>query len=274
MASSEGRVELIPLRLPVVFPGSDLIELIIGSAEKIGGFRDGDVVVVSSKVVSAWEGRWVRLKEVKPSREAVELSAKVGMDARFVELVLRESDEVLGHVRKAILTIKKGCLLANAGIDRSNVPKGVVSLLPADPVASSEKIRDEIRRRTGKRVGVVISDSTVKPLRRGTVGIAVGWAGLEPVEDCRGKRDLFGKKMEVTFRALADQLATAAQLLMGETKEQVPVVVVRGMRIKLTEKPRSTPLISSKECLYFSAGWARRDSNPRPPGYEPDALPG
>ena len=244
------KVELLPLKLPVVRPGDDLARLLVTASKAYGGFQKGDILVVCSKAVSASQGRTVRLEEVRPSERARELSKRTGLEPPFVELVLREADAVLGVMDGAILTIKDGMPLANAGIDHSNSPPGTVSLLPTGSAAG--ELRERIRRLTGRWVGVIISDSVVKPLRRGTVGQAVQWAGIEPVEDCRGRRDLFGRRLQITFRCLADQLASAAQLLMGEANERTPAVIVRGSGLALTHRPKSSPGIPPRKCLYFS----------------------
>ena len=244
------KIELLPLKLPVVRPGDDLAGLLVEASKAYGGFRKGDILVVCSKVVSASQGRIVRLEEVRPSKRARELSKKTGLEPPFVELVLKEADAILGTTDGVILTIKDGMPLANAGIDRSNSPPGTVSLLPAG--SSAKELRDRIRKLTGRWVGVIISDSVVKPLRKGTVGQAVQWAGIEPVEDCRGRKDLFGRRLRITFRCLADQLASAAELLMGESDERTPAVIVRGSRLTLTHRPKSSPKIPPHKCLYFS----------------------
>jgi coenzyme F420-0:L-glutamate ligase len=244
------KIELLPLKLPIVRPGDDLAGLLVEASKAYGGFRKGDVLVVCSKVVSASQGRIVRLEEVRPSKRARELSKKTGLEPPFVELVLREADAVLGASDGVILTIKDGMPLANAGIDHSNSPPGTVSLLPTGSAAG--KLRERIHRLTGNWVGVIISDSVVKPLRRGTVGQAIQWAGIEPVEDCRGRKDLFGRRLQITFRCLVDQLASAAELLMGESNERTPAVIVRGSGLTLTHRPSLSPRIPPRKCLYFS----------------------
>jgi coenzyme F420-0:L-glutamate ligase len=244
------KVELLPLKLPIVRPGDDLARLLVTASKAYGGFQEGDILVVCSKAVSISQGRIIRLEEVGPSKRARELSKKTGLEPPFVELVLREADAVLGASDGVILTIKDGMPLANAGIDHSNSPPGTVSLLPTGSAA--RKLRERIHRLTGRWVGVIISDSVVKPLRRGTVGQAVQWAGVEPVEDCRGRKDLFGRRLQITFRCLADQLVSAAELLMGESNERTPAVIVRGSGLTLTHRPSLSPRIPPRKCLYFS----------------------
>lgn len=245
------KVELYPLRTPVIKPGDDLVGALVRAAGGAGGFKEGDVVVVSSKAVSSWQGRLLELGGISPSKRALSLARRSGLEPSFVEVVLREADRVLGCTRGAILTLKDGLLLANAGVDCSNVPPGKVSLLPANPPQTARRIAQEITRRTGARVGVIISDSTVRPMRKGTVGQALGWFLIGPVEDCRGRPDLFGRRLKITFRAVADQLATAAQLLMGEAGERVPAVLVRGA-VRLG-RGKHSPLIPARRCLYLSS---------------------
>jgi coenzyme F420-0:L-glutamate ligase len=243
-------MRVIGLALPLVKPGDDFTWLLIKAAEQAEGFKDGDVLVVSSKVVATAEGRLVELSKVKPSKRAESLAKQSGLPVEFVEVVLQEADEVLDSVEGAILTVKAGLLCANAGADQSNAPPGFVVLMPENSDSSAEKLRRAILERVGAKVGVVIADSSVKPLRLGTVGQAVGVAGLEPVVDCRGQPDLHGRTLRITFRAIADQLATAAQILMGEGSERVPAVVVRDSGMKIVDGPKSSPKVPPEKDLY------------------------
>ncbi|MEW6222571.1 MAG: coenzyme F420-0:L-glutamate ligase [Candidatus Hadarchaeota archaeon] len=243
-------MELFGLSIPLVKPGDDLPRLLVMAAKDAGGLEKGDILVVSSKVVATAEGRMVELSKVKPSKKARLLGVETKLPPEFVEVVLNEADRVLGHVEGAILTVKSGVLSANAGADQSNVPRGFAVLMPKDPDGSAEKIRRAVLKRLGAKVGVVISDSSVKPLRLGTVGQAVGVAGFEPVVDCRGQPDLYGRRLKITFQAVADQLATAVQLLMGEGAEKIPAVVVRGSGVKTVEKPKSSPKVPLKKDIY------------------------
>jgi len=242
----ESRIEIIGLELPLVRKGNDLPKMIDGAAGKAGGIRDGDILVVASKVVSVIEGRTVGLSKVKPSMRARKVANKTGQSAEFVELVLREADRVLNIEEGAVLTLKDGHICVNAGVDLSNAPPGHAILWPKNPNLSARRILKSLAR--GRRLGVVISDSVVRPLRLGTVGQAIGWAGLSPVQDCRKAPDLYGKPLRVTFRAIADQIASAAQLVAGEADEKRPVVIVRGL-----DAPSRGPrlLIRPKRCIYF-----------------------
>ena len=245
-------MRVLGLSLPLVKPGDYLPALIVEAAKQVGGLREGDVVVVSSKVVATSQGRLRELAKIRPSARARAVAARSSQAPEFVELVLREASKVLGVSRGAILTIKNGLTCANAGVDTSNAPPGYALLMPAKPDRAAEELRRALSEKAGAKIGVIISDSNVKPLRLGTVGQAIGTAGIEPVADCRGQPDLYGKPLRITFRAVADQLATAAQTVMGEGAERVPVVVVRDAEVELVEKAKSSPKISPKRCIYFS----------------------
>lgn len=243
-------MQLIPLKLKLLRPGDDLVGEVVRAAKKQGGPNDGDVIVIASKAVATTTGALVKLDEVHPSRRAISLAKRTGQPPALVEVILREADAVLGASRGVVLAIKDGILCANAGVDRSNVPAGHAALMPEDPEGEAEKIRKRIFEMAGVKVGVIITDSSVKPLRLGTVGVAIGVAGIEPVVDRRGDPDLFGKPLKVTFQAIADQLATAAQLLMGEGAERIPVVIVRGANVRMIEKSRMTSKVSPEDDLY------------------------
>ncbi|MGC8816681.1 MAG: coenzyme F420-0:L-glutamate ligase [Candidatus Hadarchaeum sp.] len=246
-------MEVFGLSLPLVEPGDDLPSMILKAADQIGGLRDGDIVVVSSKVVAVAEGRIKELSKIRPSPKAEKIAAKSGQPPELVELILREADRVLKVHRGVLLTIKDGIICANAGVDLSNAPTGKAILLPRHPEKTAERLRLALTSGSGAKVGVVISDSVVHPLRLGTTGQAIATAGIEPVIDCRGKPDLYGKPLKLTYRAIADQLASAAQLVMGEAGERVPVAVVREAEVELVNRPRWSPKIPPRECLYYGA---------------------
>ena len=245
-------MRVLGLNMPLIKSSDDLPAMIVRAAEQVGGLRDGDIIVISSKVVATVQGRVRELARVRPSPRARKIAVKSGQDPEFVELVLREASRVLIISKDVILTLKSGVICANAGVDSSNAPPGHVVLIPTNPNGVARELIKAIARKVNVKVGVIIADSNVKPLRLGTVGQAIGVAGLEPVIDCRGQRDLYGKPLRMTFRALADQLATAAQAVMGETAEGIPVVVVREAGIELAEKPKRSPKISPKRCIYFN----------------------
>lgn len=211
-------------RMSEAFDIVELLDTIIG-----GNLHDGDVIVVSSKFVAISEGRIVALDSVIPSTLATELSSRYRIPPELCELVVRESDVIMGGVVGFILAAKDGVLAPNAGIDRSNIAPGSVVLYPRDALDSASTMVDAMRFRHGVRIGVVVSDSRLMPTRRGTTGVALAAAGLEAVIDLRGREDLFGNVLRVTSQAVADDLCSAAQLIMGEADEATPFVLVRGL---------------------------------------------
>ena len=217
----------------MVREGDDIAALIVAALSGME-LRSGDVVVVAQKIVSKAEGRTVDLATVEPSAEAVDLAHEVGKDPRLVEVVLRESTRVVrSRPNLIIVEHRLGFVMANAGIDQSNVAPadGVhrVLLLPRNPDASAAAIRAKLEQHFGATIGVIISDSFGRAWRRGTCGIAIGAAGLPSLIDLRGQPDLFGRTLEVSIIGFADEIASAASLLQGQAAEAQPVVLVRGL---------------------------------------------
>lgn len=232
-AAPELRLVALP-GIPLVREGDDLATLILAAIARAGErLADGDVLVVAQKIVSKSEGRTVRLSSVVPSGRAAELARATGKDPRLVELILSESAEVVRHAREVIVVAHRlGYVMANAGIDQSNVDHEggeCALLLPRDPDASSAALRARLAERTGADVGVIVNDSHGRAWRNGTVGVALGVAGLPGLLDLRGRPDLFDRKLRITEVGLADELAAAASLLMGQADEGRPVVLVRGV---------------------------------------------
>ena len=227
-----GRVEMVPVQgLPEIQPGDRLGELITGAFADGGrALADDDVVVVSQKVVSKAEGRLVDLAEVEAGDRAVELAERLGKDPRLVELILRESAAVVRAERDVLIVEgRAGWISANAGIDVSNVPgSDRVTLLPVDSDASARRLRAELRDAAGTAPAVVIADSFGRPWRLGQVDVAIGCAGLVPLDDWRGRRDRHGDELAVTAIAIADELAAAADLARDKD-DGVPVTIVRGL---------------------------------------------
>ena len=218
--------------LPLVRAGDDLCPILMDAISAQTALLDGDVLVVAQKIVSKAEGRLVRLDDVAPSANAVALAAETEKDPRLVQLILDESAAVV-RKRPGVLIVRHrlGFVSANAGIDQSNVDHGcgdVALLLPMDPDASAAALHARIFARTGKRVGVIISDSANRPWRLGTTAIAIGAAGIQVFDDRRGGSDLFGRELKITLVNRADSMATAAVLVMGETTERIPAALVRG----------------------------------------------
>jgi coenzyme F420-0:L-glutamate ligase/coenzyme F420-1:gamma-L-glutamate ligase len=246
--------------LPLVGRGDDVPALVWRALAGAGiAVADGDVLVVTSKLLSRAEGRFVELPHVEPSARAVELGEQVGKDPRAVELILRESSAV-SRQAPGVLVVRHrlGFVVANAGIDASNAappdaPPGSgpwMLLLPEAPDASAAAIRARVEAESGAHVGVVITDSFGRPFRVGTVGVAIGVSGLPPVWDRRGEPDLFGRVLENTITALADQVAAVADLVAGQAAERRPLVLVRGLRFDPSEQGAGALLRSTKEDLY------------------------
>ncbi|WP_047863777.1 coenzyme F420-0:L-glutamate ligase [Rubrobacter aplysinae] len=219
-------VEIIPVHgLPEVRPGADLSALVAGAA----GLRDGDVLVVTHKIVSKSEGRIVALSGVEPSPFARQFAAEHGKDPRQTEVVLRESRRIVKMDRGVLITeTHHGFVCANAGVDASNVPgEDEVCLLPLDPDASAARLHAALRDRLGITVPVVVSDSFGRPWREGITNVALGVAGMRPLADYRGQTDPHGYPLEASILAVADELASAAELVVGKTSA-VPLAIVRN----------------------------------------------
>jgi len=235
------------IRTGLLQPGEDIVSRLL---EVHSDLMDGDIVVIAESALATAEGRIVRLPDVTPSEEAVRLASKYSMDPRFVQVVLDESDRVVGGITGTLLCIKGHSLLPNAGVDSSNAPPDTVVLLPEDPNGSARRIREKIYDTIGVRVGVIIADSRVHPMRLGCSGVALGSSGLRSVIDERGKPDLFGRPLEVTRRAVADCIASTAELIMGEGAECIPVVVVRGLDV-ISDREEGISGIDPSECLFM-----------------------
>jgi coenzyme F420-0:L-glutamate ligase/coenzyme F420-1:gamma-L-glutamate ligase len=236
------RLELIPLEgFPLVQPGDDLAQLIMASLEANDlPLEEGDVLVIAQKIVSKAEGRYVRLADVTVGPEALALAAQADKDPRQVELILRESTEVI-RVRPGVIIVehRNGYVHANAGIDKSNISNDrddpQVLLLPEDPDRSAQALRQALAQRAEVAPQVIINDSMGRAWRNGTVGQAIGTAGLAPVNNQIGEQDLFGNVLEVTEPAVADELAAGASLVMGQAAQACPVVLARGAGLQQAE---------------------------------------
>lgn len=246
------------IRTAIIRPGDDIAGLLVKGAavSETGPFQDGDVLVVAESAVASAEGRIVRLSGIVPSEESVASAERYGMDPRVVEVVVRESDSVIGGIPGFLLCMKGGTLLPNAGVDASNAPPGCLVLLPADPDRSAREIRGAIAVRTGARIGVIIADSRTHAMRMGCSGVAIACSGIPSVVDLRGRSDLFGRHLEVTRQALADNIASAAEIVMGESDECTPAAIVRGLGIPV-EDSEGIETIDAEGCLFM--GLLRRN---------------
>jgi coenzyme F420-0:L-glutamate ligase/coenzyme F420-1:gamma-L-glutamate ligase len=229
--------------IPLIRHGDNLADIIVKALqENTIALAEDDILVIAQKIVSKAEGRTVNLARVSPSSQAVELAEKTEKDARLVELILQESNEVIRtRLGTIIVEHRLGFVCANAGIDHSNVAgpgnatEELVLMLPEEPDRSAQTIRQQIESQTGKRTGILIIDSHGRAWRNGTVGIAIGIAGLPGLQDLRGEPDLFGFTLRITQVGVADELAAAASLVMGQASEGTPVVHVRGFPYPLRE---------------------------------------
>ena len=257
MSTEPGRVEILALAgLPEVRLGDDLAAMIGDALEATAGalpLEAGDVLVVTQKVVSKAEGAVVDLRTVEPRPEAVAWAARWERDARAIEVVLREARRIVRMEHGVLITeTPQGFVCANGGVDASNVGPAsgdLVTLLPVDPDASAARIREALRARLGTDVAVVISDSFGRPWRWGIVDVALGVAGLHPLEDLRGVADADGRVMKTTVRAVADELASAAELALGKTAGR-PVALVRGANPPLGEDTIATALMPAETDLF------------------------
>ncbi|CAB3736142.1 coenzyme F420-0:L-glutamate ligase [Paraburkholderia rhynchosiae] len=243
--------------IPAIEPGDDLTQIVVDGYAR-GGLEpaDGDVLIVAQKVVSKAEGRYARLSEIEPSDTALQLAGTTEKDPQVVELILRESREVIRQ-RPGVIIVEHrlGYVHANAGIDRSNITSDDdgdprVLLLPLDPDMSAKALRDALRARCNVDIAVIINDSAGRAWRNGVVGFAIGCAGIEPVRDLVGHPDMFGRKLERTQVAVADELAAAGSLLMGQADEGTPVVLARGIRFRSSSADGKALIRARSEDLF------------------------
>jgi len=246
-----GTVKVIAVEnLPLINKGDNLGQLIVQAAEKQKTpIQEKDVIVVTHVVVSKAEGNVVNLDEVVPSPQAKEIALKTGKEPALVEVVLQETKEIIRLNKNSIITeTKSGIICANAGVDRSNVSgdRNVVPL-PKNPNVSAQNIRKEIKRLTGADVAVIVSDTHGRPFRMGEINVAVGVAGIKPIRDRRGEKDLFGYVLRIKQTAIADELSSAAELVIGQANEAVPAAIIRGYNYQTAENASAVELTRPKE---------------------------
>ena len=244
-------VEIIAVEnLPLIKKGDNLAKLICNAAEKQNSpIQKKDVVVITHVAVSKAEGNVVNLDDVSPSERAKEVAKQTGKDPELVEVVLRETKEIVRLGPNSIITeTKNGIVCANAGVDRSNVEgERNVVLLPKNPDVSAQKIRQEIKKLAGCDVAVVVSDTHGRPFRMGEINVAIGIAGIKPIRDRRGEKDLFGYVLRIKQTSVADELASAAELVIGQANEGIPVAIIRGYNYQATENSSAAELNRPKE---------------------------
>jgi len=242
---------VIPIEgLPLIQPGDNLGKMIAKIAEKQGtSIQPGDIVVVTHVAVSKAEGNIVDLNTIKPSQHAREIANQTNKDPALVEVILQETKDIIRMGQNSIITeTHSGIICANAGIDHSNVSGDQkVVPLPKNPNASATTIRTEIKHYSGTEAAVIVSDTHGRPFRMGEINIAIGTAGFIPIRDRRGEKDLFGYVLKIKQTAIADELASAAELVMGQANEGIPAAIVRGYKYQPTEDTPKTPLTRPKE---------------------------
>ncbi|OPY53360.1 MAG: Coenzyme F420:L-glutamate ligase [Methanosaeta sp. PtaU1.Bin112] len=258
-------MQVLGIKTDLIRPGDDLVASLEKAMSASGlALQDGDILVVSESTVATAEGRVVALQDVKAGPLAFSMAARYGKDPREMELILQESDEIMGGIPGVVLTLREGFLYPNAGIDSSNAPPGHVVLFPQDAQKSALDIKGRIGK--GRKIAVIIGDSRTHPLRLGCVGVALACAGLEPVVDARGQKDLFGRELKITRKAVADNLVSAAQVIMGEGDEGIPAVIIRGSPVPVNESNSAIPTIAPQECMYIGA--LRSAPRPYTGGYD------
>ncbi|MHA1355106.1 MAG: coenzyme F420-0:L-glutamate ligase [Candidatus Heimdallarchaeota archaeon] len=251
-------MQLIPISSQLITKDDDLFEVLLQAIKKSGNtLQDSDIVTVATKIVSVTRGLLIHKDDVVVSDKAKEYAKITELPAEFMEVSIQESDEVFGACKGALLTKWDGHLMPNAGADQSNAPDDTMIILPKDPSKIAREIQQFLENEFNCRIGVIIGDSRVQPLRRGTSGIALGVAGFIPVIDDRGRHDLYGR---MTRRAIADNLMSAAEILSGEVDEKVPIVVIRNAPVILTDEDLTdTMSIPADECMYFSTFMKNRE---------------
>jgi coenzyme F420-0:L-glutamate ligase/coenzyme F420-1:gamma-L-glutamate ligase len=243
-------IQIIPVRISAdVRPYDELDAIILEAAGR--EIQNGDVLVVAHKIVSKAEGRIVDLADVKPSPKAIKMAKEHGKDPRIVELILSESVQILRSKGGIIVSeTGHGLVCANAGVDQSNVEGNSAVLLPVDPDRSANRLVHAVKKKAGKEIAVVITDTFGRPFREGQTNVAIGVAGLSPIKSYIGSRDMYGRKLRVSEIAVADELASAAELVMGKA-EGVPAAIIRGYKFEKAAKSSARSLQRSRERDFF-----------------------
>jgi coenzyme F420-0:L-glutamate ligase len=249
-------MRLYAVKTRIMKMGEDPVEVILKSLQEENlQLEDNDILAITSKIIAYAENRVVRLSDIQPSEKAKELAQRFSLQPEFAELILREADKIYGGVEKAVLTLKNGILTANAGIDNKNAPAGFAVLWPNNAEKWARRIREEIKHKMDKKIAVLIIDSSLLPLRIGTVGLALAVAGFKPIKDCRGEKDIYEKPLVITRHAVADNLASAAHLLMGEAAEKTPVVLIKEASVDFDDGVYGPAdmMMPFKECIFMNA---------------------
>ncbi|MFX1504547.1 MAG: coenzyme F420-0:L-glutamate ligase [Promethearchaeota archaeon] len=264
------KIEFYGIKTPLISAADNNIVDIILEALDFSEIRlqDKDIIIIASKVISIIEGCQIPLASITNIRQEAKADAELaGLDPRFVEVVYQEADEVLGAVPGAVLALRDNILQANAGVDQSNSGgEDFLIVLPRNPIRTAERVRKDIIERIDKKIGVIIADSKTHPLRRGTSGFALAVSGFRPLIDDIGTLDLYGRPMHITTRAIADNLVSGAEILMGETNQRVPIVIARGCEeitfeaTEEIEEYNEQMKIAPQLCIYIGPLWHNRKS--------------
>ncbi|WNY28810.1 Bifunctional F420 biosynthesis protein FbiB [Methanimicrococcus stummii] len=250
--NSNRPLEIFGLKSDLIHPGDDIFSKIKVAFSRADVFpKDSDIFVIAESALATAENRVAHLSTIQPSAKALEFEKLYQIDAREAELVIRESDVIFGGVFGVLLTLKNGLLCPNAGIDNSNAPNDCVILYPENPTKSAREIAKFILDEFGVSVGVIVADSRTQPLRLGCTGVAIGAAGFLATVDKRGETDLFGRPLSVTRVAVADNLASAAEAVMGESNESTPFALIRNANAVFDSEAFGITTISPEECMYW-----------------------
>lgn len=245
-------LEIFGLKSDLIHPGEDIFLKLKTAFQKADMLpHNNDILVIAESALATAENRVVRLSEIQPGAQALEYEKLYRIDAREAELVIRESDVIFGGVFGVLLTLKDGLLCPNAGIDNSNAPDDCVVLYPENPTKSAREIAAAVLKEFGVHIGVIIADSRTQPLRLGCTGVAIGAAGFSATVDKRGDTDLFGRPLAVTRVAVADNLASAAEAVMGESNESTPFALIRNANAVFDPNASGVVTISPEECMYW-----------------------
>jgi len=242
--------------IPLIVKGDNLTEIILYSLKKQNNkLKNGDIILIAETLISKAEGNYINLKKINPSSKAIKLAKKSKKNPKLVESIINESKEIIAVGPDFIISeTKHGFVCANAGIDESNVEEGLATPMPKDPDKSAKKIYESLKSKTGKNIGVIITDTQGRAFRNGAIGVAIGCTGISPLWKRIGEKDLYGRELQTTEIAVADELAAAASLLMGQANEGIPIVIIRGFEnfdnLKNTQS-NIKPLIREKKFDVF-----------------------
>ncbi|MBD3227985.1 MAG: coenzyme F420-0:L-glutamate ligase [Candidatus Lokiarchaeota archaeon] len=234
-------IKILPIKkIPIIKEGDNVANIILSACDKEKiDLREKDILVIAQTIISKSEGRVVDIRDIKPSQFALNLSKRINKEPELVEVILRESNSIVKIGNGKIITESQlGFICADAGVDHSNSPNDTVTLLPLDPDRSARKIRKIIEQEKAIRIAVIITDTHGRAFREGAINVAIGLSGIEPILDYRGKKDIFESVLMSTKISIADELASAAELLMGEANEKIPATIIRGYEFKISEESR------------------------------------